>query len=191
MAAMASAPPWIPEDDLLLKNAMEAGASLEALAKGAVRFSRKFSVRDLRERWHSLLYDADVSAEASVRMLEFEACNSNVPSKFNRFSQSRGSKRKAESIRKQYHALRKRLALIGTCALLMILILIFLVDKPLVLLVEAKGLGQNAYCQDNNDREDLSTRGVNAIDFGNSLDAEDIGAHLWDVSAPKCQRKRR
>ncbi|KAK1353461.1 hypothetical protein POM88_052596 [Heracleum sosnowskyi] len=31
--------PWIPEDDLLLKNSIEAGASLEALAKGAVKFS--------------------------------------------------------------------------------------------------------------------------------------------------------
>lgn len=245
MAAMASAPPWIPEDDLLLKNAMEAGASLEALAKGAVRFSRKFSVRDLRERWHSLLYDADVSAEASVRMLEFEACNSNVPSKFNRFSQSRGSKRKAESIRKQYHALRKRLCADRNLCTLNDFDINFLGGQAIgnqgtldpncmvgghvepvfdgdgadvfhardciqlehhgvnhgidgvvregcsnefsdqVLLVEAKGLGQNAYCQDNNDREDLSTRGVNAIDFGNSLDAEDIGAHLWDVSAPE------
>ncbi|XP_061999719.1 uncharacterized protein LOC133717094 [Rosa rugosa] len=240
MAATASAPPWIPEDDLLLKNAIEAGASLEALARGAVRFSHKFTVGDLRERWHALLYDADVSSEASARMLEFEACNSNVvPSKANRFSQSRGSKRRGESIRKQYHALRKRLCADTNLCALSDFDINFLggqaignqgsldgncmvgghVGEPVfngdggsvfhgrqcvsledhgvggvgregcgnefseqVLLV---GLGENAYCRDNNAGEDLSTRGVNSMDFGNSLDAEDIGAHLWDVAAPE------
>ncbi|KAM5546695.1 hypothetical protein ABKV19_001299 [Rosa sericea] len=243
MAATASAPPWIPEDDLLLKNAIEAGASLEALARGAVRFSRKFTVGDLRERWHALLYDADVSSEASARMLEFEACNSNVvPSKANRFSQSRGSKRRGESIRKQYHALRKRLCADSNLCTLSDFDINFLggqaignqgsldgncmvgghVGEPVfngdggsvfhggecvslenhgvggvgregcgnefseqVLLVAANGLGENAYCRDNNAGEDLSTRGVNSMDFGNSLDVEDIGAHLWDVAAPE------
>jgi hypothetical protein len=51
---------------------LQAGASLEALAKGAVRFSQKFTVRELRDRWRSLLYDPDVSAEASARMVEHE-----------------------------------------------------------------------------------------------------------------------
>ncbi|XP_048335080.2 uncharacterized protein LOC107409113 [Ziziphus jujuba] len=107
MAAVASVPPWNPEDDLLLKNAVEAGASLEALAKGAVRFSRKFTVRELRERWHSLLYDADISAEASSRMVEFEL------SKSNRFGIPKenvgiSAKRKSESIRRLYYSRQKR-----------------------------------------------------------------------------------
>nr|XP_011462484.1 PREDICTED: uncharacterized protein LOC101308412 isoform X1 [Fragaria vesca subsp. vesca] len=243
MAATAPAPPWIPEDDLLLKNAIEAGATLEALAKGAVRFSRKFTVRELRERWRSLLYDADVAAEASSRMVEFEACGSNVvPCKSNRFSsQSRGSKRKGESIRKQYYALKKRLCADSNFGSLNDFDINFLGGQAIgnqgtldancmvgggvepvfngdggsvfhggecealknrgvdgveregcgneflepVLLVATNGLGENAYIRDNSVHEDLSTRGVNAMDYGNSLDTEDIGAHLWDVAAPE------
>ncbi|KAG8662769.1 hypothetical protein MANES_01G142000v8 [Manihot esculenta] len=107
MAALAaSVLSWIPEDDLLLKNAVEAGASLEALAKGAVRFSRKFTVGELRERWYSLLYDPVISAEASARMVEFELSvpNSGV-------SADVSAKRKYESVRRMYHAMKKK-----TCA---------------------------------------------------------------------------
>ncbi|KAF8011078.1 hypothetical protein BT93_J1634 [Corymbia citriodora subsp. variegata] len=108
MAAVTSAATyWIPEDDLLLKNAVEKGASLEALAKGAVQFSRKFTVGEIRERWHSLLYDPSISAEASARMIECEtsakksgSCKDN--------SETLG-KRKAESIRKTYYDMRKRI----------------------------------------------------------------------------------
>ncbi|EXC35490.1 hypothetical protein L484_026797 [Morus notabilis] len=123
MAAIASAPPWNPEDDLLLKNAVEAGASLEALAKGAVRFSRKFTVRELRERWLSLLYDAEVSAQASARMSEFELSNPTVSTKPGRFGVSKGggsvgagspAKRRVESVRKQYYEMRKRLCSFNT-----------------------------------------------------------------------------
>ncbi|KAM0022220.1 putative microspherule protein [Helianthus debilis subsp. tardiflorus] len=49
MATVSS--PWIPEDDLLLKNSIEAGASLEALAKGAVNFSHRYTLREIRDRW--------------------------------------------------------------------------------------------------------------------------------------------
>ncbi|WCJ43539.1 Forkhead-associated (FHA) domain-containing protein [Euphorbia peplus] len=104
MAALAaSVSPWIPEDDLLLKNAVEAGASLEALAKGAVRFSRKFTVRELRDRWRSLLYDPAVSAEASARMIEFDVsvCNRKV-------SPEVVVKRKLETVRRLYYAMRKK-----------------------------------------------------------------------------------
>ncbi|GAV72186.1 FHA domain-containing protein/MCRS_N domain-containing protein, partial [Cephalotus follicularis] len=112
MAALASSS-WIPEDDLLLKNAVERGASLEALAKGAVRFSRKFSIGELRDRWHSLLYDPVTSAEASARMVEFELSIPNLLSKFSKSGNFKESvevpaKRKVESIRKLYYALRKR-----------------------------------------------------------------------------------
>lgn len=112
MAAIASAHPWNAEDDLLLKNAVEAGASLEALAKGAVRFSRKFTVRELRDRWRSLLYDPDVSAEASARMVEHEiAVSSNSPTVLRRRSvvEAPPGKRKAESVRAMYHAMRKKM----------------------------------------------------------------------------------
>ncbi|XP_059623542.1 uncharacterized protein LOC132266632 [Cornus florida] len=114
---MAAIPPistWIPEDDLLLKNAVEAGASLEALAKGAVQFSRRFTLQELRDRWHSLLYDPDISAEASARMVELERSASNLSSKLNRLDNSKENKyvpekRKVSSIHRQYYAMRKRI----------------------------------------------------------------------------------
>lgn len=114
MGALAPITPWKPEDDLLLKNAVEAGASLESLAKGAVQFSRRFTVRELQDRWHSLLYDPVLSGEASARMIEFERSASTLPSKFNRFGNSKENKcvpgkRKAETIRSCYYALRKRI----------------------------------------------------------------------------------
>ncbi|XVF73849.1 hypothetical protein PTKIN_Ptkin13bG0014400 [Pterospermum kingtungense] len=105
---------WIPEDDLLLKNAIEAGASLESLAKGAVQFSRKFTVRELQDRWHSLLYDPVVSEEASSHMIEFERSASTLSSKFGRTGNSKDNKsfsgkRKFESVRSCYYALHKRI----------------------------------------------------------------------------------
>ncbi|KAE9446072.1 hypothetical protein C3L33_22056, partial [Rhododendron williamsianum] len=89
MAALALTPPWIPEDDLLLKNAVEAGASLEALAKGAVHSS-------------------------FACMGELQGSASNLSSEFNRSDKAAQSKmvhekRKNGSIRKQYYAMRKRI----------------------------------------------------------------------------------
>jgi hypothetical protein len=92
---------------------LQAGASLEALAKGAVRFSRKFTVRELRDRWRSLLYDPDVSAEASARMVEHEfSFSGNAPTILRRRSviEAPPGKRKAESVREMYHALRKKMS---------------------------------------------------------------------------------
>ncbi|KAJ9186507.1 hypothetical protein P3X46_002072 [Hevea brasiliensis] len=114
MGALAPVSPWMPEDDLLLKNAVEAGASLESLAKGAVKFSRKFTVREIQERWHSLLYDPIVSAEAAFHMIEFERSESTFPSKFSRAGNTKenkclSGKRKAESVHSCYYALRKRI----------------------------------------------------------------------------------
>ncbi|KAF3446390.1 hypothetical protein FNV43_RR11569 [Rhamnella rubrinervis] len=114
MGALAPVSPWIPQDDLLLKNAVEAGASLESLAKGAVQFSRRFTVQELQDRWYSLLYDPVVSAEASACMIEFEHSASTLPSKFNILGNSKDNKcisgkRKAESVRSCYYALRKRI----------------------------------------------------------------------------------
>ncbi|KAK2660642.1 hypothetical protein Ddye_007175 [Dipteronia dyeriana] len=114
MGALAPVSHWLPEDDLLLKNSIEAGASLESLAKGAVQFSRKFSVQELQDRWHSLLYDPVISAEASFRMIEFERSALTHPSKFSRAGSSKENKslsrkRKTESVRSCYYALRKRI----------------------------------------------------------------------------------
>lgn len=92
---------------------MQAGASLEALAKGAVQFSRRFTFRELRDRWHSLLYDPDVSTQASARIMELELSGSNSSSKISRPDNAKSSgvtaKRKLVSIRRQYNAMRKKL----------------------------------------------------------------------------------
>ncbi|GFY93931.1 forkhead-associated (FHA) domain-containing protein [Actinidia rufa] len=68
MEAVALSSIWKAEDDLLLKNSIEAGASLEALAKGSAQFSRRFAFQVLQDRWHTLLYDLDISAQASARI---------------------------------------------------------------------------------------------------------------------------
>ncbi|BAT77719.1 hypothetical protein LR48_Vigan09g028800 [Vigna angularis] len=114
MGALATLAPWIPEDDLLLKNAVEAGASLESLAKGAVQFSRKYSIREIQDRWYSLLYDPVISAEASAGMTNFELSASPLPSKFYRFGHSKehkvvSAKRKSGSVRNLYYARCKRI----------------------------------------------------------------------------------
>nr|CAB3452209.1 unnamed protein product [Digitaria exilis] len=72
MGSVSAAAGWTAEDDVLLKKAVEAGASLESLAKGAVCFSRKFTLEELQDRWYSLLYDSETSAQASARMANYE-----------------------------------------------------------------------------------------------------------------------
>ncbi|KAJ1701151.1 hypothetical protein LUZ63_000930 [Rhynchospora breviuscula] len=100
---------WLPEDDILLKNSIESGASLEALAKGAVNFTRRFSLKELQERWQALLYDPEVSAEASARMIEYESStSSNPPIKPSPNPSSNPYKRMADSVRSQYYSMRKR-----------------------------------------------------------------------------------
>ncbi|CAA2998008.1 Microspherule 1 [Olea europaea subsp. europaea] len=114
MGAVAHLQNWIPEDDLLLKNAVEAGASLESLAKGAVQFSRRFTLQELHDRWYSLLYDPVVSAEATSCMLELERSSSTLQSGSNRpdctkETKCSSGKRKYESIRKCYYSMRRRI----------------------------------------------------------------------------------
>jgi len=104
---------WTAEDDLLLKNAVEAGAALEALAKGAARFSRRFTIKELRERWHALLYTPEISAMAAVRMVEFELSQIGL-SKQTRSSKLKSNeevvrKQRPESIRNCYYHMRKRI----------------------------------------------------------------------------------
>ncbi|KAF7817616.1 Microspherule protein 1 [Senna tora] len=160
MGALATLAFWTPEDDLLLKNAVEdlelsvcgvpyfsrlssgswknvnigcgsdyqkcgglnmhrmkhlvAGASLESLAKGAVQFSDKKTVQEIKDRWYTLLYDPIISAEASACMSNFKFSASSLPSKFSKLKRLKerkfpSVKRKAESIRSSYYAKRKRI----------------------------------------------------------------------------------
>ncbi|KAK7346389.1 hypothetical protein VNO80_20907 [Phaseolus coccineus] len=113
-------PPWVPEDDLLLKNAVEAGASLESLARGAVRFSRRYSFRELQDRWLSLLYDVDVSTKAALAMRNLELAKSAATGgegsgsgggEKRKFQSSGGvgKKIKFQSVRKQYCTMQKKL----------------------------------------------------------------------------------
>lgn len=104
---------WTTEDDLLLKNAVEAGAALEALAKGAVRFSRRFTIKELQERWHALLYIPEISAKAAARMVEFELSQMEL-SKPTRSSKLKSNeefvrKQRPESVRNHYYNMRKRI----------------------------------------------------------------------------------
>ncbi|WVZ22060.1 hypothetical protein V8G54_000604 [Vigna mungo] len=113
-------PPWVPQDDLLLKNAVEAGASLESLARGAVRFSRRYSFRELQDRWLSLLYDGDVSTKAALAMRNLELAKSAAAGgegsgasggEKRKFQNSGGvgKKMKFQSVRKQYCSMQKKL----------------------------------------------------------------------------------
>ncbi|KAK4794956.1 hypothetical protein SAY86_012950 [Trapa natans] len=113
MGALAPDVRWIPQDDLILKNAVEAGGSLESLAKGAVRFSRRFTLRELVQRWYSLLYNPLISAEASVHMVELERSAPKLPSKLSNSKYVKGSKnfsmkRKSSSVRNCFYSFCKR-----------------------------------------------------------------------------------
>lgn len=104
---------WTVEDDLVLKNAVEAGAALEALAKGAVRFSHHFTVRELRERWHALLYNPEISTKAAASMVEVELSLMGF-SKLAQFTKLNGKdnitqKQKLQNVRNQYYQMRKRI----------------------------------------------------------------------------------
>ncbi|KAF8677912.1 hypothetical protein HU200_046397 [Digitaria exilis] len=73
MGSVSAAVGWTAEDDVLLKKAVEAGASLESLAKGAVCFSRKFTLEVLQDRcngqysFHKMHSDGSVLMDESLR----------------------------------------------------------------------------------------------------------------------------
>ncbi|KAL6636744.1 hypothetical protein ACP70R_024316 [Stipagrostis hirtigluma subsp. patula] len=114
LSASTSAVNWIVEDDILLKNAVEAGASLESLAKGAVCFSRKFTLQEIQDRWNSLLYDPEISTQASSRMAEYEnELSASDPAKAHKLFNTKAKdfsfqKWKIESVKNLYYAMRKR-----------------------------------------------------------------------------------
>ncbi|TVU44535.1 hypothetical protein EJB05_03980 [Eragrostis curvula] len=115
LSASTSTVNWLVEDDILLKNAVETGASLESLAKGAVCFSRKFTLQEIQDRWNSLLYDPEVSTQASSRMAEYEnELSTSDPAKAHKLFNSKAKdfafqKRKIDSIKNLYYAMRKRI----------------------------------------------------------------------------------
>ncbi|KAL3845285.1 hypothetical protein ACJIZ3_002688 [Penstemon smallii] len=109
MGDLSPPPHWIPEDDVLLKHAVQAGASLESLAKGAVQFSQRYTSQELKNRWYSLLYVPVVSQQAATQMIMIED-----QSRLNNFGIGKESthssrKRKAEVTREYYYSMRKRI----------------------------------------------------------------------------------
>lgn len=113
--AEAGPPPdfslWTVEHDILLKNAVEAGVAIEALAKGAVKFSQRYTAQELRARWRALLYDPVISEEAALRMRKSEALalNSGKLSNLNKlkYPQISNRKRKLRSVRFHYYKRKK------------------------------------------------------------------------------------
>ena len=88
---------------------------MEAIAKGAVQFSRKYSFEEIHERWHKLLYDPIVSKDASSSITDFEHSVSPLPSKFFKIGHLKDEqkdvsvKRKVNTVRNSYYAMRKRI----------------------------------------------------------------------------------
>ncbi|KAI3820979.1 hypothetical protein L1987_08535 [Smallanthus sonchifolius] len=115
MGALAADYRWTMEDDFRLRKAAETGTSLESLARGDVKFSKRFTIQELQDRWLAILYDPVVSAESSARMLEFEHADSAPIIKTNDLGDIEDyvipicGKRKPESIRKRFYAMQKKI----------------------------------------------------------------------------------
>lgn len=68
-------------------------------------------MRELSDRWHSLLYDNDVSAEASSRMVELHLSNFSLP-KLNTITSSSSSKfgvavKESDSVKRKFECVRQ------------------------------------------------------------------------------------
>ncbi|XP_076892841.1 uncharacterized protein LOC143544678 [Bidens hawaiensis] len=117
MGAFAGEFSWTTEDDYRLRKAAETGTSLESLARGDVKFSKRFTIQELQERWFAILYDPVVAAESSARMLEFEHADTAPVIKTVHLGNVEEDlipvcvKRKPESIRKRFYALQKKIRL--------------------------------------------------------------------------------
>ncbi|EOA34735.1 hypothetical protein CARUB_v10022306mg, partial [Capsella rubella] len=90
---------WLPEDDFFLRKALEDGTSLETLAKGAVRFSRKFTLSELKDRWHCLLYNPKVTSLSSSVGFEIQYEAQLIP---------QGHYHHSIPVRNQYYTARKK-----------------------------------------------------------------------------------
>ncbi|KAL1200263.1 hypothetical protein V5N11_013876 [Cardamine amara subsp. amara] len=92
---------WLPEDDFLLRKSIEDGACIETLAKGAVRFSKKFTLSELTDRWHCLLYNPNVTSLSSSVGFELQYSSQFLPQ----------GNYQSIPVRTQYYASRKRMRL--------------------------------------------------------------------------------
>jgi len=62
---------WPASDDFLLREAVEAGAALGAIARGILPFSQPRTREEITARWRALLYDAHVALPAARRMAQY------------------------------------------------------------------------------------------------------------------------
>ena len=62
---------WPASDDFLLREAVEAGAALGAIARGILPFSQPRTREEITQRWRALLYDANVALPAARRMAQY------------------------------------------------------------------------------------------------------------------------
>ena len=62
---------WPASDDFLLREAVEAGAALGAIARGILPFSQPRTREEITARWRALLYDARVALPAARRMARY------------------------------------------------------------------------------------------------------------------------
>ncbi|KAL8216150.1 hypothetical protein R6Q57_022987 [Mikania cordata] len=106
---------WTMEDDFQLRKAAETGTSFESLTSSDVKFSKRFTIQELQDRWLAILYDPLVSAESSARMLEFEHSDSAPIIKADNLGNIKENvipvcgKRKPESIRKRFYSMQKKI----------------------------------------------------------------------------------
>lgn len=88
---------------------------MESLAKGAVEFSRRFTIREVKDRWRHLLYDQEMAMEASAYMTRMSAdagFSGHIKSGKNCITRGKDwapGKRKRSSVRSLYYAMQKRL----------------------------------------------------------------------------------
>ncbi|CAA7042618.1 unnamed protein product [Microthlaspi erraticum] len=95
---------WIPEDDFRLRKSIENGASLESLAKGAVKFSRRFTLLELTDRWRYLLYNPQVTSLSSSVGFDLEYSDHFLPQQHHNHQQR-------TRVRTQFYTARKRMRL--------------------------------------------------------------------------------
>ena len=70
-AAAEALDDWPAADDFLLREAVEAGAALGAIARGVLPFTVPRSREDITERWRALLYDPVVAPAAATRLARY------------------------------------------------------------------------------------------------------------------------
>ena len=100
--------------EIVIYMCIQVGAAIEALAKGAVKFSKRYTAQELRARWRALLYDPVISQESALRMMKSDACLPNPTKLTNlnrlKYPQVSNKKRKLKSVRASFYKMRKKMA---------------------------------------------------------------------------------